>query len=180
MKKLFALVAFYCRLSTADCQLSYWQQDVNYTIDVALNDKNHSLKGFLKLEYTNNSPDKLDFIWFHLWPNAYKNENTAFAKQILREADGKDRWKGLKDKGYIDSLDFLVNGQKLKTEVDAENIDILKVVLPAPLQSKEKITITTPFFVKLPTYISRSGHHCKNYNTTRLCGGRNRPYAKPG
>ena len=163
MKKLFALVAFYCRLSTADCQLSYWQQDVNYNIDVALNDKNHSLKGFLKLEYTNNSPDKLDFIWFHLWPNAYKNENTAFAKQILREADGKDRWKGLKDKGYIDSLDFSVNGQKLKTEVDAENIDILKVVLPAPLQSKEKITITTPFFVKLPTYISRSGHIDQSY-----------------
>jgi hypothetical protein len=141
----------------------YWQQEVNYNIDVALDDKNHSLKGLLKLEYTNNSPDKLDFIWFHLWPNAYKNENTAFAKQILREADGKDRWRGLKDKGYIDSLDFSANGQKLKTEIDAENIDIIKVFLSSPLQSKEKITITTPFFVKLPTYISRSGHIDQSY-----------------
>jgi hypothetical protein len=163
LKKLFALVLFYCRLSTADCQPSYWQQEVNYNIDVALNDKNHRLKGFLKLEYTNNSPDKLDFIWFHLWPNAYKNENTAFAKQILREADGKDRWRGLKDKGYIDSLDFSANGQKLKTEIDVENIDIIKVFLLSPLQSKEKITITTPFFVKLPTYISRSGHIDQSY-----------------
>ncbi|MEI9908804.1 MAG: hypothetical protein WDO71_03510 [Bacteroidota bacterium] len=52
----------------------------------------HTLKGFLTLEYTNNSPDKLEYIWFHLWPNAYKNENTAYAKQIFRDKeDGKKK-----------------------------------------------------------------------------------------
>ena len=48
----------------------YWQQQTNYTIDVSLNDKEHTLEGFEKIEYTNNSPDTLKFIWFHLWPNA--------------------------------------------------------------------------------------------------------------
>jgi hypothetical protein len=42
----------------------YWQQEVNYNIEVALNDKNHSLKGVLKLEYTNNSPDTLNLSGF--------------------------------------------------------------------------------------------------------------------
>ena len=35
----------------------YWQQQVNYTIDVTLNDKEHTLDGFEKIEYINNSPD---------------------------------------------------------------------------------------------------------------------------
>ena len=51
-------------------QQNYWQQEVNYQIDVALNDQSHSLKGELNLEYINHSPDTLSYIWFHLWPNA--------------------------------------------------------------------------------------------------------------
>jgi hypothetical protein len=34
----------------------YWQQQVNYTIDVSLNDNEHALDGFEKIEYINNSP----------------------------------------------------------------------------------------------------------------------------
>jgi hypothetical protein len=149
---------------TPDSTKPYWQQEVDYKIDVALNDKNHTLKGLLSLVYTNNSPDNLDYIWFHLWPNAYKNENTAYAKQILRDPDGgKKRWNDMKDKGSIDGLEFKVNGEKVKTEPDPENIDILKVILSKPLATGEKITITTPFEVKLPTYSSRSGHLDQSY-----------------
>ncbi|MBL7744856.1 MAG: M1 family metallopeptidase, partial [Chitinophagaceae bacterium] len=108
--------------------------------------------------------DKLDYIWFHLWPNAYKNESTAYAKQIFRDkAEGKKRWKDMKDKGYIDSLAFIVNGERATTEPDKENIDIIKVILPKTLQPGEKTTITTPFFVKIPTYSSRSGHLDQSY-----------------
>jgi hypothetical protein len=89
LKKTFLAITAFCVLKTADCQLNYWQQEVNYKIDVSLNDKNHSLNGMLDLEYINHSPDKLDFIWFHLWPNAYKNDETAYAKQIFRDKEGK-------------------------------------------------------------------------------------------
>ena len=162
MKKLFAVITCLCSVVVYS-QDNYWQQQVNYDIDVALNDKNHTLKGFLNLEYTNNSPDQLDFIWFHLWPNAYKNENTAFAKQLFRDPEGKKRWKDIKDKGYIDSLAFKVNGVAAKTEADPENIDIVKLLLPNPLKPGEKVKITTPFFVKLATYNSRSGHEAQSY-----------------
>ena len=162
MKRVFVLLLATQSVSSGVFS-QYWQQEVDYTIDVFLNDSNNSLKGFLKLEYANNSPDKLDFIWFHLWPNAYKNEGTAFAKQVFKEPEGKKKWKSLKDKGSIDSLDFEVNGVKAKTEVDAQNIDIIKVLLPSSLGSHERITITTPFVVKLPTYISRSGHINQSY-----------------
>src|SRR4030095_11372648 len=63
----------------------------------------------------------------------------------------------------IDSLEFSSNGKKLKTVDDPENIDIIKVLLQSPLAPTEKIAISTPFVVKLPTYISRSGHIGNSY-----------------
>ena len=89
MKKIFLLLLTNCILLTAYCQLYYWQQQVNYTIDVSLNDKEHTLDGFEKIEYINNSPDTLKFIWFHLWPNAYKNDKTAFSDQLLENGNTK-------------------------------------------------------------------------------------------
>ena len=163
MAKLLLSAFFFLLFNSANSQSGYWQQQVDYKINVTLNDNAHTLKGDISFDYTNNSPDKLDYIWFHLWPNAYKNETTAYAKQIFRDKEGKKRWKEMKDRGYIDSLDFMANGEKLKTEIDKDNIDIIKVYLSKPLQPGEKIAITTPFFVKIPTYSSRSGHLDQSY-----------------
>lgn len=144
-------------------QDNYWQQQVNYKLDVTLNDQDHSLSGKAEMKYINNSPDQLDFIWIHLWPNAYRNESTAFAKQLFRSEEGRKRWKKMKDKGSIDGLDFTVNGQKARLEADPENIDVVKLLLPKPLASKDSISIKTPFTVRIPTYSSRSGHDGQNY-----------------
>lgn len=162
MKQILACVVSIIFFNTVFTQQPYWQQEVNYTINVALNDKSHTLKGFADIDYINHSPDTLSYIWFHLWPNAYKNDKTALAKQL---SDAKEYKKKLKngDKGYIDSLDFKVNGQKAITEVHSENIDILKVILSQPLQPGQSVNVTTPFYVKLPSYFSRSGHDAQQY-----------------
>src|SRR5689334_14200826 len=149
MKKFTVSLLAACCLQLAAFS-QYWQQEVNYNIDVALNDQTNSIKGFLKLDYTNNSPDKLDFIWFHLWPNAYKNDQTAFEKQVLA-LYGKKRLAKIKENGYIDSLAFTVNNEKAETEADPNNIDIIKLKLKTPLDPGATIHIATPFFVKLPT-----------------------------
>lgn len=67
----------------------YFQQQVNYTISVILNDQQHSIKGSETIEYINHSPDTLNYIYFHLWPNAYKNHNTCLAKQFLQLGEKK-------------------------------------------------------------------------------------------
>jgi hypothetical protein len=162
MRKLL-FVAACCAAMTSFAQDNYWQQQVNYKISVSLNDQDHSLKGNEELEYINNSPDVLNFIWFHLWENAYKNDKTAFAKQLMVDQKGKDRLRKFRDRGFIDSLDFTVDGQKVKVENDPENIDVVKIILPKPLQPGGKIKIKTPFYVDIPQYISRSGHDGKSY-----------------
>ena len=90
------LLIIQCQFATAFSQ--YWQQQVNYNIDVSLNDKEHTLAGFEKIEYINNSPDTLRFIWFHLWPNAYKNDKTAFSDQLLENGNTKFYFSGKDDK----------------------------------------------------------------------------------
>ena len=116
---------------------TYFQQDIKYDIDVTLNDKEHSLLGFEKIEYTNNSPDTLDFIWFHLWPNAYKNDSTAFAKQQIRMNNLRFSNSEKKDRGFIDSLNFIVNGIKANIEEHPEWIAEF-------LQTTESLSSTRP------------------------------------
>ncbi len=145
----------------------YWQQQVNYTIDVTLNDKDHSLDGFEKIEYINHSPDTLHFIWFHLWPNAYKNDKTAFSDQLLENGNTKFYFSDKEQKGYINRLDFKVNALTAATEDHPQHIDIIKLILPKPLAPGQKVIISTPFHVKLPFNFSRGGHDYQSYQITQ-------------
>ena len=61
----------------------YFQQEVNYKIHVALDDERNELNAFETIEYINNSPDTLQFLYFHLWPNGYQDNKTELAKQLF-------------------------------------------------------------------------------------------------
>ncbi len=151
----------------AQGQTGYWQQQVNYQIDVTLNDRDHSLDGFEKIEYINNSPDTLHFIWFHCWPNAYKNDKTAFTDQSLENGSTRFYFSSKEEKGYLNKLDFKVNNITAATEDHPEHIDIVKLILPAPLPPGGKIGISTPFHVRLPYNFSRGGHEGQSYQATQ-------------
>jgi hypothetical protein len=167
LKKRLIVPASCCILFVSAYSQSYWQQEVNYTIDVTLNDKEHTLDGFEKIEYINNSPDTMKFIWFHLWPNAYKNDRTALTDQMLENGNTKFYFSSKEDKGYINKLDFKVNNITAETEDHPQHIDIIKLLLPFPLPPGQKINITTPFHVKFPYNFSRSGHDGQSYQATQ-------------
>ena len=146
----------------------YFQQDVSYQIEVKLDDKNHMLQGFETLIYKNNSPQTLDVIYMHVWPNAYKNKETALAQQLKRNEADKIAKADPKDLGYIDSLDFKVNGNKVSWEYDPQHIDIVLLHLASPLAPGQQIQITTPFKVKIPSgSLSRLGHIGQSYQITQ-------------
>lgn len=146
----------------------YFQQEVNYKIDVTLDDKTHMLKGFMELEYINNSPDTIHELLIHLWPNAYKNAKTAMSKQKIQGGDYFMLWASQKDKGYIDSLEFRINKKKADWMHYEGYEDIAYVWLDKLLAPGEKLTLTTPFVVKLPSgSISRLGHVGESYQITQ-------------
>ena len=72
---------------TFDFLAQTWQQQVDSDIRVTLDDVRHELHGDIHITYRNNSPETLDFVWMHLWPNAYRNGKTALAKQQFRDGD---------------------------------------------------------------------------------------------
>jgi hypothetical protein len=159
--KYLLFCSLICVAAASFAQQDYWQQEVHYTINVSLDDRAKSLSADLSLEYINHSPDTLTYIWFHLWPNAYRNDKTALAKQLASESSKSKLWET--GQGYIDSLNFTVDGSPAKTIPDKADIDIMKLLLPSPLAPGKKIVIKTPFHVKLPPYYSRSGYTAKQF-----------------
>src|SRR5262245_16149917 len=106
----FVLLSFlYCLTVKGE---SYFQQDVSYTLHASLDDVHHFLSCREELVYENRSPDTLRQLYFHLWPNAYANDHTALAREL--DGDGSKRFHPLTEekRGFIDSLDFYVDGAK--------------------------------------------------------------------
>jgi len=166
MKAIF-ISSLLCMGGLANAQ-SYFQQEVNYTIHVTLDDVKNELTADESIEYINNSPNELSFIYMHLWPNAYKDNSTALAKQKLENGETNFYYSKEIDKGYIDQVDFKVDGKTVKWELLKDSIDICKMYLNEPLKSGARITITTPFHVKIPSgEFSRLGHIGQSYQITQ-------------
>lgn len=146
----------------------YFQQEVNFEIQVCLNDKLHELNAFETVEYINRSPDTLDFLIFHLWPNGYSSNKTALAKQLM-EQKGKSKLFNDNDlKGFIDSLDFKINQQTVQWAFLDGQPDICKIMLIQPLNPGDTVFITTPFRVKIPKAVtSRLGHLETSYQISQ-------------
>lgn len=119
----------------------YWQQDVHYSIKANLNDQTNIIDGSLQLSYTNNSPDVLPFVYFHLYSQAqtkgsyladlYKNNN-------IKLNFGKYQEQGL---GTVVTA-ISSNGISLKTEQDNT---ILKVFLKDPIQPGQTVSFNIDF-----------------------------------
>lgn len=146
----------------------YFQQEVNHKILVKLNDRKHELDGYESVEYINNSPDTLGFLYFHLWPNAYSDNKTVLAKEIFRR-DGKGKlFNDPALRGYIDSLDFKIDGCQADWTLLPGFPDICKLLLNEPLKPGDTIIITTPFHVKIPDGVtSRLGHIGESYQISQ-------------
>ncbi len=166
-QSLLLCLALLCPFQNASSQ-DYFQQEVNYKINVTLNDRNHELNGSESVEYINNSPDTLRFLYFHLWPNAYSSNKTELARQIF---DMKGKGKLFNDpelKGFIDSLSFEAEGNRVQWDLLPGSPDICKIRLNKPLYHGDTIFITTPFHVKIPKGVtSRLGHIGESYQISQ-------------
>ena len=144
-----------------------WQQRVDYRISVTLDDVTHRLYGDIAFDYVNNAPTSLDSLYIHVWPNAYQPTKSALANQLAN--GGKNlsiidtaKWGG------ISALAFNINGVPVTWDFDPSHRDIVQIKLPQPLESGKKLTVTTPFVVKIPYgSISRLGHIGQSYQITQ-------------
>jgi hypothetical protein len=159
--------------TTAQAQPDRWQQQISYNMDVRLNVQTNILQGKQQIQYTNNSPDTLKEIYFHLYWNAFQPNSSMDVrsrelgtKVVGRNRDGSDRldWDGrVKDRisqlkpneiGYCRIQSITLNGVTLKGK---EYETIIKFDLPKPILPKQTVSIQTQFEAQVPVQIRRSG-----------------------
>jgi hypothetical protein len=168
MKKVLLSCLLLVAAFTVSAREAYWQQFVHFEIDVRLDDEKHMLHGYEKLTYVNNSPNELTYIYMHIWPNAYRDNNTALGQQLKENGELFFYYAKDEDRGYIDSLDWHVDGEMVPAEIDYVNPDIVKLILTKPVAPGGQCVITTPFRVKIPSgRISRLGHIGQQYQITQ-------------
>jgi len=146
----------------------YWQQKVEYDIQVTLIDSLNQISGHESLTYINNSPNKLDFLWIHLWPNAYKNRKSALAKQKFNSFSTKMHFLPDSSFGWIDINDVMAAGHFLDWDYRSEDtLDVAKFMLNEPLAPGDTVIIDLDFSVQVPNVVSRLGHFGHHYELTQ-------------
>ncbi|WP_299048033.1 M1 family metallopeptidase [uncultured Polaribacter sp.] len=140
---------------------TYWQQHVDYTMDIDMNVDTHQYKGTQKLVYTNNSPDNLDRVFYHLYFNAFQPGSQMDVRSLnIKDPDKRvgNRISKLKPNeiGYIKVNSLKQNG----TEVTHKTVGtILEVELNQPIQSGESVVLEMSFDAQVPLQVRRSGRN---------------------
>jgi len=146
----------------------YWQQKVIYDLDVKLIDSLNQLVAHESITYINNSPDDLNFIWMHLWPNAYKNNESALARQKFNQFSTKMHFLPDSSFGWIEIKNVHSGDEELKWEYkSSDTLDVAKFHLFKTLSPGDTIVIDIDFTVNVPNVLSRLGHIGNHFEITQ-------------
>jgi len=141
----------------------YWQQSADYNMQIEMFPKKDSYAGRQSIAYTNNSPDQLSKLYFHLYPNAFQpGSNMDVRSSQLPDPDPRvgSRIGSLKEKeqGFLHISNILINGQSVNS---FENGTIHEITLSSPILPGQTVQIELNFEGQVPIQIRRSGRDSK-------------------
>ena len=148
---------------TAATQTTYWQQHVAYTMAIDVDAKKHQYKGTQKAIYTNNSPDELTKVYYHLYFNAFQ----PGSQMDVRSLNIKDPDRRVRDRisklnadeiGYIKVNSLKQNGTAISYKTVGT---ILEVTLNTAIKAGESITLDMDFSAQIPLQVRRTGRDNK-------------------
>ncbi|WP_343488373.1 M1 family metallopeptidase [Allomuricauda sp. d1] len=145
----------------------YWQQHVDYQMDVTMDVETFQYDGTQKLVYTNNSPDTLNRVFYHLYFNAFQpGSEMDMRLQTIKDGDGRMLEDGksriatlaTEEQGYLHVQALTQDGQKVSF---SEEGTILVVDLATPIAPGAKTKFDMEFKGQVPLQIRRSGRNSK-------------------
>ncbi|MFP4548665.1 MAG: M1 family aminopeptidase [Fidelibacterota bacterium] len=141
----------------------YHQNYVHYHIDVTLNDAKHYLSGKETIVYYNNYPDTLNRIYLLLYPNAYRDNTTHFARQ--QKKYGKTKYLNAEhyQRGFISIDSLTVNRIESDILIPEDSITTGYIQLDEPLLPQDSVVIYSEWQVKIPESFSRMCHSGQKY-----------------
>lgn len=162
IKKLFCALLFAGSTITSIAQ-TYWQQRVEYKMDIDFNVDNNQFSGIQTLKYYNNSPDTLYQVFYHLYFNAFQPESMMDKRsRTIEDPDGRvmDRIVKLDDSeiGFHKVQSLNQDGTNLNYKIEGT---VLEVELAKPILPGTSTTFTMNFESQVPLQIRRSGRDNK-------------------
>ncbi len=154
IRTIFILIAFQLSFSQ-----NYWQQHVEYEMDIVVDVSDFTYDGDQSIIYTNNSNDTIKKVYYHLFFNAFKpNSQMDIRSRTIRDPDRRvgSRIVALEEKDYGDiSVSALKqDGKDIYYEV---NETVLLARLNKPLLPGKKTKLSMVFTAQVPLQIRRSG-----------------------
>ena len=127
---------------------NYWQNSADYKIDVTLDEENEMIRGKITIDYTNNSPEALEFVWLHLEQNRF----TETSRGTLTTPIQGNRYVGDMDGGYNISNLKAVSGRRGNPSSEhIINDTRMQVFFDEPIEAKGgTATISMDFEYKIP------------------------------
>ena len=143
----------------------YYQQQVDYIMDIELDDKNTKLYGEETIIYKNNSPDQLDYLWIQLDQNIRKKDAPALEKNgggadplIPVEAFAAKYFDKPFDGGF--NINWVKSNSGLPLKYTINNT-MMRVDLPNPIESGESYSFKIKWWYKINNHVTnraRSGY----------------------
>ncbi len=162
---LFIIFSFNAAWFSAQ-QYPYYQQSAKYKMDIDVDAENFTYQGKQSLNYTNNSPDELKVVYFHLYWNAFK-QNSMMDQRVQNQgknADSRLQTNGISrlaaipqnEEGFQNIHWIKQNGKDLKFEIQET---IMKVYLNTPIKPNSSTNFSMEWDANIPMQIRRAGRN---------------------
>ena len=173
MRKILLAFSVFAFMLNAIAQDNPWQQQADYQMNVTMDVKNFQYKGTQKLTYTNNSPDTLRVVFYHLYFNAFQPNSEMDSKlQSIPDPDrrmvnnlGTDKNPIYQNRiaklspSEIGLLRITAMSQDGQKATFSHESTILKVTLPTPILPHSKTVLDMTFEGQVPVMIRRAGRN---------------------
>ena len=140
---------------------SYYQQQADYKINVELDDKNKMIYGDETITYTNNSPQKLDYLWVQLDQNVRKKDSPSLDRDsesvipyYLPDSFDKEFLKDPFDGGFNVEYVHDINNKPLDYFI---NQTMMRVNLPKPLSTGEQFSFKIKWWYNINDHVKQDG-----------------------
>ena len=160
---MFRFFFFFFLLLGSFNSYSYWQQRVEYKINIDFDHKSHQFLGEQNLKYFNNSNDTINKVYFHLYFNAFQPGSMMDVRsRSLPDPDRRvmDRISKLNKNeiGFHEIKKIEQDGKSLKNHIQGT---VLEVELAYPLMPNKSTNFYLEYFSQVPVQIRRSGRNNK-------------------
>jgi hypothetical protein len=140
-------------------------QNNNITIAATLNAEANKIHIYQEVTFYNKTDSILKNIYFHNWPNAYKDKKTPLAERFIEKNSKSFHFTNEKNRGYSEINTLEINGKNILWEIENNQPDILKITLDKPLFPKDSVKIICTYNVKIPnSKFTRYGVNANVFN----------------